>query len=169
MPSLEERVAQLEAIEAIRRLKARYAHAADAKYTDDHVRRPQEEIDRIARIQADCFTEDAVWDGGPQWGRSEGRETIYAMVRKSVWSMTMHYMIMPDIEVTGASAKAVWYQWQVGTLTQGERAIIMAATTRDTYRKVGENWLISRLEFTPKFMTPIDVSWTLNRNQPYRP
>ena len=83
MPSLEERVAQLEAIEAIRRLKARYAHAADAKYTDDHVRRPQDEIDRIARSQADCFTEDAVWDGGPQWGRSEGRETIYAMVRKS--------------------------------------------------------------------------------------
>ena len=34
--TLEERVAALEAVEAIRRLKARYAWAADEKYTPDH-------------------------------------------------------------------------------------------------------------------------------------
>lgn len=169
MPTVEERLARLEAIEEIRRLKARYAHAADGKYTDDHVRRGQDEIDRIARVQADCFTADAVWDGGPQWGRSEGREAIFAMVSRSVWSMTMHYLLMPDIEVNGSSATALWYQWQVGTLTEGNRAMIMAATTRDTYRIEDGEWRIARLEFTPKFLTPLDESWTTRRNAPYRP
>jgi hypothetical protein len=169
LPTLEERVARLEAIEEIRRLKARYAHAADSKYTDDHTRRDQAAIDMAARIQADCFTVDAVWDGGPQWGRSEGREAIFAMVRKSVWSMTMHYLLMPDIEVDGSSATALWYQWQVGTLTDGDRAMIMAATTRDTYRIEAGAWRIARLEFVPKFLTPLTEPWTARRNAPFRP
>jgi hypothetical protein len=167
--TLEERVSRLEAIEAIRRLKARYAHAADAKYTEDHRRRPQEEIDRIARVQADCFTADAVWEGGPQWGGATGREAIYAMVRRSVWSMTMHYLLMPDIEVTGQAARATWYQWQVGTWTEGERPILMAATTEDEYRMEDGEWRISRLLFRPKFMTPFDEPWSRRRNAPWRP
>ena len=38
MASLEERIARLEAIEAIKQMKAHYASCADAKYTDDHRR-----------------------------------------------------------------------------------------------------------------------------------
>jgi SnoaL-like domain len=167
--TLEERITRLEDIEAIRRLKARYAHAADAKYTDDHRRRPQEEIDDVARRQSECFTLDAVWEGGAQWGGASGRAAIYDMVRKSVWSMTMHYLLMPDIEVRGSTATGRWYQWQTGTLTEGEHAIIMAATVDDEYRKEDGLWLISRTRFKAKFMTPIDRPWTLNRNAPFRP
>jgi hypothetical protein len=165
--SLEERITRLEDIEAIRRLKARYAHAADAKYTDDHHRRPQEELDAVARVQSECFTHDAVWDGGSQWGRSVGRAAIYEMVRKSVWSMTMHYLLMPDIEVRGETAMGRWYQWQTGTLTDGDRAMIMAATIDDEYRKENGRWLISRTYFKLKYFTPIDRPWTINRNGPF--
>ena len=59
MASLEERIRRLEAIEEIKRMKARYALCADAKYTEDHRRKPQDEIDRIARNQVSVFTEDA--------------------------------------------------------------------------------------------------------------
>lgn len=59
MASLGERIRRLEAVEAIKRMKAHYARCADAKYTEDHRRRPQDEIDRIARDQVSVFTEDA--------------------------------------------------------------------------------------------------------------
>jgi hypothetical protein len=64
MPTLEERIAHLEAIESIKQMKAHYALCSDAKYTEDHRRKPQAEIDAIARDQASVFTEDAVWDNG---------------------------------------------------------------------------------------------------------
>jgi len=167
--NLEDRVAALEDVEAIKRLKARYAHAADAKYTLDHQRKTQEEIDPIARIQAGCFTEDAIWDGGPQWGASHGRDAIYQMVRKSVWSMTMHYFLMPHIEVNGHNAKGRWYLWQTATMTEGNRSMIMSAVTDDEYRKVEGEWLISKTVFTLKYLTPIDRPWSIDRNAPFTP
>ena len=45
MVSLEDRITKLEAIEEIKQLKSHYALCADAKYTEDHQRKPQEEID----------------------------------------------------------------------------------------------------------------------------
>ena len=47
MDSLEQRIIRLEAIEAIKQLKSHYALCADAKYTEDHERKPQEEIDKV--------------------------------------------------------------------------------------------------------------------------
>ncbi len=48
MADLERRVQILEAIEAIKQLKAEYADACDDMYNPPH---------------ADLFTKDAVWDG----------------------------------------------------------------------------------------------------------
>ena len=82
MSTLEERILRLEDVEAIRRLKAYYGKYADAKYTDDHQRRPQAEIDTLAREQASVFTEDAIWDNGvgPS-GILRGREANGAVAR----------------------------------------------------------------------------------------
>ena len=80
-PSLEERLRRLEDHEAIRQLKAFYSQCADAKYAG-HRRRPQAEIDAITRRQVDAvFTPDAVWDGGPQFGKLRGRDAIYDHLR----------------------------------------------------------------------------------------
>ena len=55
MDSLEERIIRLEAIEAIKQLKSHYALCADAKYTEDHERKPQEEIDlTVASAKSSC-------------------------------------------------------------------------------------------------------------------
>jgi hypothetical protein len=59
LEDLERRIQILEDIEAIRRLKARYADACDRGYDADTIASP--------------FAEDAVWDAGT-FGRYEGRE-----------------------------------------------------------------------------------------------
>lgn len=166
--TLERRIQVLEDIEAIKRLKAEYAHAADAKYTVDHQRKPQADLDRYARLQADLFTEDAVWDGRPQWEHSVGREAFYDVARTSVWSMATHYFTMPHIVVNGDEASGTWYLWQTGTVTAGNRAMIMSAVTADDYRRVGGKWLIARTVFTLRYLTPIDVPWSETRNVPFR-
>ncbi len=166
--TIEQRIQALEDLEAIKRLKAAYAHAADAKYTNDHRKKPQADIDHYARVQADLFTEDAVWDGRPQWEHSVGREAFYAVARTSVWSMATHYFTMPHIEVEGDGASGTWYLWQTGTMEATSRAMIMAAVTQDTYRRVAGRWLIAKTVFTLKYLTPLDVPWSETRNIPFR-
>lgn len=165
--SLEARIVAIEDIEAIKRLKARYAAAADAKYTADHQQKPQEEIDKFARVQVNLFTEDAIWDGRPQWEYSVGREAFYETARRSVWSMATHYFLMPNIIVDGESATGTWYLWQTGTLLAGNRSMIMSAVTTDEYKKISGEWLISKTVFTLKYLTPIDVPWSTNKNVPF--
>lgn len=165
--SLEARIQALEDIEAIKRVKAMYAQAADGKYTADHQQRPQDELDRCARIQADLFTEDAIWDGRPQWEYSIGRETFFETTRHSVWSMATHYFIMPHIVVNGDTARGTWYLWQTGTLLKSNRSMIMSAVTSDEYRKVDGKWLISKTVFTLKYLTPIEVPWSETKNIPF--
>lgn len=166
--TLERRIQVLEDIEAIKRLKAQYAHAADAKYTADHQRKPQADLDHHARLQADLFTEDAIWDGRPQWEHSVGREAFYAVARTSVWSMATHYFTMPHIVVNGDEARGTWYLWQTGTMTAGNQAMIMSAVTADDYRRVGGKWLIAKTVFTLRYLTPVDVPWSETRNVPFR-
>jgi len=54
MAALEDRLQLLEDRAAILALKAYYARCADEKYTDDHRRKPQAEIDAITRRQVDA-------------------------------------------------------------------------------------------------------------------
>jgi len=167
MASIEERIRRLEDIEAIRHLKARYAEYADEKYTDDHRRKPQDELDRIGRLQAGLFTEDAVWDGGEHFGLCEGREAIYAFVRKGGWSFAMHYFLNPRIDIEGDTAQARWMLWQVCTLAEGDTPCWMSAIEDDEYRRTPDGWLMSRMTFRLKFMTRFDVPWTEVRNLPF--
>lgn len=167
MTTIDERIRRLEDIEAIRHLKARYAEYADEKYTDDHRRKPQDELDRIGRLQAGLFTEDAVWDGGEHFGVCEGRGAIYAFVRKGGWSFAMHYFLNPRIDVDGDTARARWMLWQVCTLVEGDTPCWMSAIEDDEYRRTPDGWLMSRMTFRLKFMTRFDVPWSQVRNLPF--
>lgn len=167
MATIDDRIRRLEDIEAIRHLKARYAEYADEKYTDDHQRKPQEELDRIGRLQAGLFTEDAVWDGGEHFGVCHGRDAIFSFVRKGGWSFAMHYFLNPRIDIDGDTAKARWMLWQVCTLTEGDTPCWMSAIEDDEYRRTPEGWQMSRMTFRLKFMTRFDVPWNEVRNLPF--
>ena len=155
-------------IAAIQRLKAYYARRADEKYSDQHQRKPQSEIDIIAHQQASVFTEDAVWDGGP-FGVFSGRQAIYENLRSGPWKFALHYYLSPLIDIEGDHAHARWMLWQTGTLTKDETPVLLTAVTEDDYVRTADGWLISRMVQTLKFMTRFDVPWSLNRNMPLVP
>lgn len=167
--SIEDRLRRLEDHEAIRSLKAFYAKCADSKYTDDHRRKPQAEIDAITRRQVDTvFTEDAIWDGGSQFGEIRGRDAIYAHLRAGRWSFSMHYFLNPHIELDGDKAHATWMLWQPCTFEDGDRAMLMSATTEDDYVRTRAGWRLKRYRFVLKFLTPFDEPWSASRGATYR-
>ena len=95
MPTLEERVQRLEDIEDIRKLKIRYAGLCDAHYDDP---------DGLAAL----FTDDAVWDGGSDFGVHHGKQAIrafFAGVSKQI-SFALHYMIGHAIDIAPSGNEA---------------------------------------------------------------
>ena len=102
METIEQRITTLEAIEEIKQLKAHYALCADAKYTEDHQRKPQDEIDKIAWDQCSVFTEDALWDNG-LFGRFEGKKAIWEFLRATPWKFSVHMFMNPLITHLGTS------------------------------------------------------------------
>ena len=168
MASLEERVRWLEAIEEIKRMKAHYAFCADAKYTEDHRRKPQDEIDRIAREQVSVFTEDAIWDNG-LFGRFEGKTAIWEFLRATPWKFSVHMYMNPLIEVHGETATGSWVIWEVATLETSDQAVFLSAALNDEYVRRDGRWYTSKVAMTNRFMTPFEEAWTVRRNQPYTP
>jgi len=165
--TIEQRLRRMEDYEAIRQLKAFYAKCADIKYTDDHRRRPQSEIDAITRRQIDdVFTEDGVWDAGGSVGEIKGRDAIYDHLRLGRWSFSMHYFLNPHIELDGDKAHATWMLWQPCTLSDGNRSMLMSAVTEDDYVRTECGWRLKRYRFILKFLTPHDAPWSLAPGAP---
>jgi hypothetical protein len=151
MPTLEERVQRLEDIEDIRRLKVRYAQFCDAQYDPDGI--------------ASCFTDDAVWDGGSAFGVHHGKQairTFFAGVSQQI-TFALHYMIghAIDIAPSGHEASGTWYLFVPATMNG--RAVWMAATYDDRFRKVGGQWLFSQVKVNMAFITPYETGWVKER------
>lgn len=148
---LETRLARLEAIEAIRQLKAQYADVCDTGY--DPVRmRP-------------FFTEDAVWDGGPRFGRYEGADAVcgfFAGISSQI-TWALHYMIAPIIEIAddGHSATGTWYLLEPCTIAtdEGPRAMVITGRYADRYRREADGWKFSEVVLDCQTISPLDEGW----------
>jgi hypothetical protein len=147
--SLSARIAWLEAGEAIRSLKARYAALADAKYTSTYERQPDVEMRRLAALQAMCFTEDAVWAGGEGFGQDlTGRTQLAEWFARSPWCFAIHYYGSPIIEVDGGHAQAEWRLWQLAMRADTREALLLAAVTHERYaRQTDGVWLCDYMRF----------------------
>ena len=149
--SLELRLAVLEADREIQQLKATYAGLCDRGY-------PGEDISQL-------FTEDAVWDGGVNFGLHVGRDAIrdYFNVVSGQIIWAVHYMVGPSIHIAddGEHATGSWYLWQPCTqVLDGETiATWISGKYADSYERVNGTWLFSRVSIT--FDTIVDVreSW----------
>src|ERR1700736_796072 len=113
MASVEERLLVVEATLEIMRLKSLYASYADGKYTDDHQKKPAEERDRIARRQAECFTEDGEFDAGSVGGLARGREALFENFGAKPFICAMHVFTNPaiDIDPAGVTASGHWMHY----------------------------------------------------------
>ena len=152
MATLEAQIQWLEDLQAIERLKLDYAQALDAGLSGARLF----PTDALMSL----FTDDAVWESNIH-GRFEGYEALAELF--TGWaerlSFARHFTIGPsvDIAASGAEGSGHWYSWE--TLTVEGRAIYLAATYDDDFRKVDGRWLIQHIRSNIIFRTPYESGW----------
>jgi ketosteroid isomerase-like protein len=139
---------RLVAIEDIRQLKHLYCLHCDRGYEPDAI--------------ADLFTEDAVWDGGTG-GKAVGRAAIrdFFVAASGRFPYAAHLVTNPIITVDGDSARGEWRMLMPCILKDGatERSAMQCAQYSETYRKVGDRWLIASLKVRRHRMEFADEHW----------
>jgi hypothetical protein len=158
---IEKRIARLEDIEAIQRLKARYAQLHDRGYDGDAV--------------AELFVDDAVWESnsaGVYHGREEIREMVNGVGVRTQGLFASHLMLNPDITVQddGSSAEGQWYLLMLATMPgvhdQKERdSVVVSANYRDTFVKVDGEWRFKKVEVQFHHVANLDDGWA---KRPFR-
>jgi hypothetical protein len=145
--SFEERIKNLEEIEAIRNLKATYCYAVDSKNWQQ---------------TAELFTENADADFGP-FGQYKGRENVATFFRNLPQGLPLciHMIHNPLIKVEGDTATGVWYFEVPGTLVlpAGETAVWIQGRYNEEYIKLDGEWKIKKLVCTFHYITPIEIGW----------
>ena len=140
MSELEARIVRLEAIEAIRQLKARYCEICD----DNHD--PKE----IVTI----FTDNGIWEG-EGIGRAEGHieiSSLFSTFQNEI-SFSQHMVQNPIIEVTGQTAIARWYFFGMFKFSRNDSRRWQAARYHESYELVADHWKIKHLKITPPTMS----------------
>ena len=129
---LAKRIALIEDIEAIKRLKARYCAACDNGH----------DADKIAGL----FTEDGIWEGG-DFGKAVGHAAIRKLFERlhELISYCQHNAINPIIEVDGDRAKASWYLLCPYTSRKSNETHWIAANYEDDHVKIDGEWKYQHL------------------------
>lgn len=146
MNTLEQRLHRVEAIEAIRVLKARYCDACD----DDH----------NGLAVAELFTENGSWqvEGQPP---SIGREAIAAYmdgIRQRGMRSSAHLVSNPLIDVHGDRARAEWRLVMLFTTRGGESFHRIIGRYSDTCVCIGGHWMFESLLVTVDERGPYQAS-----------
>lgn len=146
---LEKRIAEVEDIEAIRKLKGRYCLYVDQRNEDGWV---------------SLFTQDGVWESD-KFGVHEGREAIRTLFRNipGFLSFALHYVTNPIIEVDGDRATGNWLLLEPCTFIQGNQPTWGAGRYEEQYVKVGGEWKFKRLKLISSFWTPYEQGWVKKR------
>ena len=154
LEELEKRIACLEDIEAIKKLKAKYARACD---------------EHSAELWTEVFTEDAIWEGGEGYGTHKTRDLTYKMVAKpGPHPPSLHYFVNPEITIEGNKAYARWLMlranttvaWTLGPKYEAnDRVQWVVGYEDDEYVKVDGVWKQNKLKLTLLFQvqTPFEV------------
>lgn len=126
-------VADLEAIEAIKRVKYRYLRALDTKHWDDF---------------ADTLTEDIVGDYGSSLGKEHhftNRDDLVEFMRTSMPAniITEHRVTHPEITLDDSDeAEGTWYLQDRVIVPEFNFMLFGAAFYHDRYRKTPDGWRI---------------------------
>ena len=136
MSDLEARIAKLEAESDIRKLKARYLNACDAK--------------DVAAIRA-CFTEDAEIEFPPLGSFDlDGLMGIFNQMAATTPIVDVHHGHNGEIEIEGDTASG---RWNLGFATYDPREKsfrMLASFYEDRYRETDEGWRICYTKSTPR-------------------
>lgn len=148
LEELEGRVEALEDLEAIKRLKARYAQVCDDRYN----------LDEMAKL----FTDDAefVQAAFGKMERDKGKNAIMKFFAETAKEITfaVHYFVQPYIEIKGSKAQGRWYLWMAATTTDGQ-CEWWSGVVNDKYEKINGQWLIAESRPTIFFRAPYGKGW----------
>jgi hypothetical protein len=125
-------MADVDAIEAIKRVKYRYLRALDTKHWDDF---------------ADTLTEDIAGDYGSSLGKEHhftNRAELVEFMRTSMPAgvLTEHRVTHPEITVDGHEAEATWYLQDRVIVPEYNFMLFGAAFYHDRYRRTEDGWKI---------------------------
>ncbi|GAB3103734.1 nuclear transport factor 2 family protein [Aestuariicella hydrocarbonica] len=144
--TLADRLARLEAIEAIKQLKARYLSACDRKQVE---------------IIRDCFVDGPVLiDYGPI-GRFEHREgliEIFNQLGNHDYIIDMHHGQNPQIDILSSTqARATWQLYFHQINRQEKLVTQLGAFYDDDYVRIDGKWRISTTicTVTSQLVTPL--------------
>jgi len=145
--TLEQRVARLEAIEAIKCLKARYFHACDTKQPE--------------RVR-DCFAPGPITLEYGRVGEFSDREQMLEVFTRLACSehiVEMHHGQNPQITVHGDDeASGTWGLYYYLIDTQQQTATQLAGFYDDRYRRVDGEWLIVASRYQVSSTQVLDLS-----------
>lgn len=148
--TIEERLARLEAIEEIHRLKAAYCAHCDNGYVPDAL--------------ADLFTRDGVIDAGP-FGRHAGRDAIrryFDAISKTI-VFAAHLVTNPVIWVEGERATGRWRLLVTATMLRDgkKEAVWILGDYRDDYAREEGRWRFANVDLEIDFIAPYDAGWPI--------
>ena len=146
---LEKRIQMLEDLEAIKKLKFRYAELCDTGYDPDRL--------------ASLFTENAVFiltEHGVTMERTVGKEKIRQrfVVMPQRITFAVHNFTDPTIEVGDNKAEGRWYMWALQTLGDG-LCTFGCGVYHDKYEKVNGQWMIAETHLSIFFRAPYGKGW----------
>lgn len=154
---LDRRVARLEDIEAIKRLKADYAAACDRNYD--------------ATAVAELFVEDAVWESNVL-GIHRGRTAIYNFIdgseRETPWITHIITNARIDVAPSGESAAGAFSLLEISIVTDEHSAesgdsVISTATYDDTFVKRDGRWYFQHVIADWHQISNLDQGWARQR------
>lgn len=150
--TLEQRIARLEAIEAIRQLKYRYFHACDTKQPH--------------RVR-ECFAPGEIDLRYGRIGDFSDREQMLAVFTELACAehiVEMHHGQNPQIEVQGEDdATATWGLYYYLIDTRRESVTQLAGFYDDAYARIDGQWRITRSCYEVSSTQIFDLSEGLSR------
>lgn len=156
MMDLEKRIARLEDIEAIKKLKYTYAQILDEGYDPEQV--------------AALFVEDGLWSISGVGGTAKGKENIANHARNLGSSIKwgQHNMFAPIIELSedGTRAKGYFYLLCLLTMTDAqndsEEAYVLSGKYQDDFVKIDGKWYFEALVGQIDQSAPWSDGWVKN-------
>lgn len=152
---LEERLARVEDIEAIRNLKSLYVGYCDPYDPEGF---------------ASVFAPDGVWQGA-DYGEFQGHEALREFIDKDVrdhYVWTFHYLLRPLIELADdrQTARGEFYAHIYEVIhdedsPHGQKSIVAFARYHDDFVKVDGQWRIARVRAETSRLHRLSNDWIL--------
>lgn len=149
-----QRLAQLEATNAVRNAINRYMEICDGLSA-------QTDLDELMAL----FDEDSVWEGigekyAASFGRYEGRDAIRQMfatytAQDSHFAINAHFVSSEQIQVQAEHAQATWLMLQTSTFRDGRSHLNGAKLRVGFTQQADGTWKIKHFQTENLFSRPV--------------